>query len=74
MGDVGDDRYNGWTNRATWCAALWISSDEGLYLAARGGADPVDLLADHAEFRGDLDPDGMSDVDWGEVKASIEDE
>lgn len=24
-----DDRYNGWTNYATWAVALWIDNDEG---------------------------------------------
>ena len=22
-----DTTYNGWTNRATWCVALWLDSD-----------------------------------------------
>ncbi len=23
--------YNGWSNYATWCCALWLDNDEGLY-------------------------------------------
>jgi hypothetical protein len=26
--------YNGWKNRQTWNVALWLGSDESLYMAA----------------------------------------
>lgn len=26
-----DDKYNGWTNRETWAAALWIDNDPDTY-------------------------------------------
>lgn len=25
------DEYEGWSNRETWCANLWLANDEGLY-------------------------------------------
>lgn len=25
-----DERYQGWTNRETWAAALWINNDQGM--------------------------------------------
>jgi len=30
-----DTTYNGWPNRETWCVALWIGNDQGMYYQAR---------------------------------------
>jgi hypothetical protein len=37
------EKYDGWTNRETWAAALWINNDRGLY-------ETVQELAKHADY------------------------
>ena len=32
---MNDDTYNGWANRETWAAALYLGNDQGLYNGAR---------------------------------------
>lgn len=45
---VRPDEYNGWGNRETWLASLWISNEEGSYREA------VELLTETAtEYLGD---------------------
>ena len=69
--------YNGWSNRATWNANLWITNEEPLYkligTIARGSKS-VSELADNIEgFLGIVwngwTPDGESLrlVNWSEI-------
>lgn len=48
------DKYQGWTNRETWAAHLWLSNNEGLYHMARevvaeDGADGIKYLIEGFE-------------------------
>jgi hypothetical protein len=59
------DRYNGWTNWATWNVALWFDNDESLYRTRRrfvADADTVDGWTVEDFVRGLL-PDGTPDMD-----------
>ena len=72
-----DDDYNGWSNRATWNANLWLTNDESLYKLVRRIAfhcRTISELADNIEgFLGILwngkTPDGdvLGMVNWVEI-------
>lgn len=36
---TNSDEYNGWTNRETWAANLWVSNDKGFYLLVKEWAE-----------------------------------
>ena len=71
------DGYNGWSNRATWNANLWITNTEALYKligSIARGSKSVSELADNIEgFLGivwnEKTPDGdtLRFVNWSEI-------
>ena len=64
--------YNGWRNRATWAACLWLGNDEGLYNAVRAGEDPMEILLAHEGFRGDVSAADIIDIDADELLGCVE--
>lgn len=73
--------YNGWTNRETWNAELWVDNDEGCYMykmdAINAVDDPEDIDGRFCErVVKDLFPNGTPDmkseacfarVNWEEI-------
>ena len=76
--------YNGWSNRETWNASLWLNNDEGLYRQAARMASTspdADYLARDLErlckeMWGNETPDGdaLRNVDWHEVAMGFEED
>jgi hypothetical protein len=72
--------YNGWTNRATWNAALWLTNDCSFYhsMLDHFRADEVDAYSArefcHLVWPCGNTPDGdeLSDVNWAEIADMIE--
>lgn len=71
------DDYNGWSNRATWNANLWITNEEPIYKLVgtiAKGSRSVSELADNMEgflliLWNDKTPDGdsLKLVNWVEI-------
>jgi len=71
--------YNGWTNRNTWVVNLHIGNDEGLYYAIgdayknnQAEDDYISLITQCEGLMNDLGPGGLMEVNWTEVKDTIE--
>lgn len=78
--------YNGWSNRATWNASLWLNNEEALYRDVQRMLRHIDKEDDDAveELAGKLelycrdiwpngktpDDDPLIDVDWEEIAKS----
>ena len=58
-----NEKYNGWTNRATWNVSLWIGNDEGLYRTAIECGDYERFVATMHELGSNATPDGVSWTD-----------
>ncbi len=67
--------YNGWKNYETWNVALWIGSDEGLYITAKECcktyADFVEMMKESGEDQPITyqTPDGVA---WNDSGLDVE--
>ena len=83
-----NDNYNGWSNRETWAANLWLTSDYGLYSMVNdwvddlrldydlGEDDPAFVVADDLANRLSQFFDDVAAGEWGhsdELRAMLYD-
>lgn len=56
------ERYNGWTNRETWCVILWISNDEGALSYWQDAIDKTDTEGMSAEEAEEARQDDINEL------------
>lgn len=61
--EIKADEYQGWTNRETWTANLWIGNDERLYNHARSIAQGAGSIFE----KQDMLQASWARVNWREI-------